>query len=49
MHEPDEVQAHGATRQDINTAPAKGEKKITKTGAKSRASGSKGLVGARKR
>jgi pyruvate dehydrogenase E2 component (dihydrolipoamide acetyltransferase) len=26
MHEPDEVQAHGATRQDINTAPAKGEK-----------------------
>ncbi|MEA2736116.1 MAG: hypothetical protein QOE14_2567 [Humisphaera sp.] len=26
MHEPDEVLAHGATRQDINTAPAKGEK-----------------------
>ena len=26
MHEPDEVQAHGATREDINTAPAKGEK-----------------------
>jgi pyruvate dehydrogenase E2 component (dihydrolipoamide acetyltransferase) len=26
MHEPGEIIAHGATRQDINTAPAKGEK-----------------------
>jgi pyruvate dehydrogenase E2 component (dihydrolipoamide acetyltransferase) len=26
MHEPDEVFAHGATREDINTAPVKGEK-----------------------
>ena len=26
MHEPDEVQAHGATREDIDTTPPKGEK-----------------------